>query len=117
MTHYFLNSLSFNNFRVHVFKGNLNDDSAIRNAKRLASTLKVSQNHQLNLSIEIKRTAGGDEPYFKALEAGFRDWHNIVQPQFQKNDGSDDECFVVIYTDEPDEGSLFEIQIITSSYF
>ena len=54
--------------------------------------------------ILFQQTSGGYEPYFRALDDGFMEWRNIVQPRTGTSDNSDDECFVVIYTDEPDEG-------------
>lgn len=54
----------------------------------------------------LKRTSGGYEPYFQALKYGFDEWANFINPQYGQDPKTDDECFVVIYTDEPDEGTV-----------
>ena len=60
--------------------------------------------------ISLQRTSGGLEPYFQALQAGFDEWIGLINPQFQTNTKDDDECFVVIYTDEPDQGKMIKYQ-------
>ena len=44
------------------------------------------------------------------MDAGFREWVDVVGPNFEEQNGNNDECFVVIFTDEPDQGQYWNIQ-------
>ena len=54
-------------------------------------------------------SSGSKEPYFKALEEGFQKWASVVRPRFGHNDAFDDKCYVVIYTDDTDQGQVQSI--------